>query len=246
MGQVVPQANALCINSFEELEPTIMNVLKSKFNKVLNIGPVSLTSPPVSADISDEHGCIPWLDKHDARSVVYIGFGNVASPTPDEVNAIAEALEASKIPFLWSLRVLKSLPLGFLERTSKYGKIVNWAPQVKILAHSSVGVSINHCGWNSVMECIAAGVPIIGRPFLGDNYINSWMIEKVWGIGVRIKGGVFTKDETAQALELVLFSEEGKKMKEQIESLKELVYNAVGPNGSSTENFKTLLDIILK
>ena len=246
MGQILQRADALAMNSFENLDPPILEDLKSKFKNVLNVGPFNLTSPPPSANISDIHGCIPWLGKHKKGTVAYIGFGTVATPPAHELKALAEALEASNTPFIWSLKhnMTSHLPEGFLERTSESGKIVPWAPQVQILAHDSVGVFLNHCGWNSVMESIAAGVPIIGRPFFGDHQLNTWMVEKVWKIGVRIKGGSFTKDATIRALQLVLKQEDGKWLKDQIVSYKKLALEAVGPNGSSTRNFETLVQIV--
>ncbi|KAK2979452.1 hypothetical protein RJ640_015081 [Escallonia rubra] len=245
MGQSLHRAAAVPVNAFEELEPEITKDLKSKLTKVLNIGPFNLTSPPPSSN-SDEYGCIPWLDTHHAKSVAYIGFGTVATPPPNELAALAEALEASDTPFLWSLKdsFKVHLPEGFLERMGKNGKIVPWAPQVHVLAHGSIGVFINHCGWNSVLESIAAGVPVIGRPFFGDHHLDSWMVENEWKIGVRIEGGVFTKNGTMRALEQVMSGKKGHYLREQVMLYKELAHKAVGPNGSSTKNFKALLEVI--
>ncbi|XP_057466625.1 anthocyanidin 3-O-galactosyltransferase F3GT1-like [Actinidia eriantha] len=245
MGQALPKAAAVLINSLEELDPEINKDLNSKFQKVLNVGPFNLTSPPSSSNV-DEYGCIPWLDEHKPASVAYIGFGTVAKPTPIEVVALAEALEASSTPFLWSIKEDSkvNLPEGFLNRTRDLGKIVPWAPQVQVLAHRSTGVFITHCGWNSVLESIVAGIPMIGRPFFGDHNINTWMVENVWKIGVRVEGGVFTKSETMRALELVLSHEKGKQLKEQIGHFSELALKAVGPKGSSSQNFNTLLDAV--
>lgn len=249
MGQVLHKATAVAINSFEELEPEHNKVLGSKFKKLLNCGPfnsISPPPPPPSSSNLDKYGCIPWLDQHKTRSVAYIGFGSVATPPPVEIAALAEALEASGTPFLWSLRdnFKKHLPEGFLKRTSELGKIVAWAPQVQVLAHSSIGVFINHCGWNSVLESIVAGVPIIGRPFFGDHQVDTWMVENVWKIGVRVEGGVFTKSGTMSALELVLSQEKGKELREQIGKYKEFALNAVGPKGRSTQNLNTLLELV--
>uniref|UniRef100_A0A5B7A6L9 Glycosyltransferase n=1 Tax=Davidia involucrata TaxID=16924 RepID=A0A5B7A6L9_DAVIN len=245
MGQALPRATAVPINSFQGLDPAITKDLKSKFRYFLNVGPVNLTSPPPSSNL-DEHGCIPWLDKHKATSVAYIGFGTVATPPPHELVALAEALETSGTPFIWSLKdnLKHHLPEGFLERTNGNGKIVPWAPQIQVLAHASTGVFITHCGWNSVLESIAAAVPMIGRPFFGDHQLNTWMVENVWGIGVRVEDGVFTKSGTLRAMKLIFSHEKGKKLKEQIQVVKELALKAVGPNGSSTEDFKTLLEVV--
>ncbi|XP_016505238.2 kaempferol 3-O-beta-D-galactosyltransferase-like [Nicotiana tabacum] len=245
MGKTITKANALPINSFEELDPPIVENLKSKFKNFLNVGPFNLTSPPPSANIIDKNGCIKWLDNQEPNSVAYIGFGTVATPPPIELKSMAEALEESKTPFLWSIKddFITHFPKGFLENTSEYGKIVPWAPQVQVLEHSSIGVFINHSGWNSVLESIASGVPIICRPFFGDHHLNSWMVEKVWKIGVKIEGGFFTKSGTMVALDLVL-SKNREELKQQIGMYKDLALKAVGPSGSSTENFKKLVEII--
>lgn len=242
MGHILPRAAVLAINSFEELDPDLIQDLSSKFKKILNVGPFNLTSPPAS-QYSDEYGCIPWLDKQNPNSVAYIGFGTVAMLPPNEIVEVAEALESSGTPFIWSMKdhYKRHLPPGILERTAETGKIVAWAPQVQVLSHSAVGIVITHGGWNSVLESIAAGVPLICRPFFGDHSINTWMVENVWKIGLRISGGVFTKKGTEHALEQVLSQQKGKELKEQVTLLKDLAFKAVGPNGSSSLNFEELL-----
>ncbi|XP_059461979.1 flavonoid 3-O-glucosyltransferase-like [Corylus avellana] len=247
MGLTLPQATAVAINSYEEVDPDAVTELKSKFLKFLNVGPFPLTSPP-QFNAADEHGCLKWLDKHQAASVAYISFGSMMTPPPQELAALADALHATGFPFLWSFKDLakENLPNGFQERTSKNGKLVPWAPQLLVLRHRSVGVFVTHCGWNSILETIIAGVPMICRPFFGDQKLNSKIIELVWGIGVGIEGGVFTKEGVVKALELTLSSEQGKKMRGKVETLKEPAMKAVLPNGSSNENFKTLIQIVTK
>jgi hypothetical protein len=243
MGLMLPHANAVAINSFEEMDPDMVNQLKSRFHKFLNVGPFPLTWPPPFN--SDEHNCLEWLDQQSAGSVAYISFGSVITPPPHELAALAEALEASGFPFLWSFRGNEeNFPKGFIERTSKNGKVVQWAPQMQVLKHRAVGVFVTHCGWNSVLESIIAGVPMICRPFFGDQRLNTRTVEVLWGIGVGIEGGVFTKDGTVKALTLTLSSEEGKKMKKKAEAFQEPALKAVGHAGSSTENFDTLVEVV--
>ena len=235
MGLMLPRATIVATNSFEELEPTIVtNDLKSKLQKVLTVGPFDLSSPPPL--ILDASGCLPWLDNKKEASVAYVSFGSIATPPPNEIVALAEALEATGIPFLWSLRehAMNNLPKGFLERTTTHGKVVSWAPQPQVLAHASVAVFITHSGWNSVTESIVGGVPMICRPFFGDQRLNRRMVQDVWGIGIGVEGGILTKRGVMSALGLIL-SHEGKKMREKIGVLKELARRAVEPNGSSTQ-----------
>ncbi|XP_047329948.1 flavonol 3-O-glucosyltransferase F3GT2-like [Impatiens glandulifera] len=240
MGLKLPNATAVVVNSFEALEPTIIQDFKSKLKKSLCIGPASL------ATFSDESGSLSWLDSCAAASVVYIAFGSVAMLSPDEILALAEALEEAQFPFLWSIKddAKRFLPNGFLERTKVKGKFVSWAPQVQVLKHASVGVFVMHGGWNSVCEGIIGGVPMICRPFFGDHSLNSRMVESVWEIGVKIPRGKFTKSEVSGALKRVLSSEKGDKMKVNVQRLKDEGLKAVEPHGSSTANFKTLVKII--
>lgn len=246
MGQTLPRADALVVCSFEELDPDLIKNLNSMFQKIFTICPISLPSPPQSSSVNDEYACLPWLEKHHPKSVAYIGFGTRAMLPPNEIVALAEALEATGTPFLWSMKddLKKNLPEGFLERTRELGKVVAWAPQVQVLSHAATGVFVTHSGWGSVMESIAAGVPLICRPFLGDQSINTWMIENVYKIGLRIDGGIFTKNGAVSALEQVLKQEKGKMFSKQSIAYKELAIKAVGPDGSSTQNFKGLVEMI--
>ncbi|PPD98521.1 hypothetical protein GOBAR_DD04430 [Gossypium barbadense] len=229
---------SLATNSYEDLDNTVVNMLKLRFSTFLNVGPFNLVSVS-SSTVDDSHGTLDWMSKHEAASVVYISFGSVITPPPHELHALCEALEECEFPYLWSLRGSpeKQLPLGFLERTSSKGKIVPWAPQQKILEHPSVGAFVSHVGWNSVLESINGCVPMICRPFFGDQQLNTRTVEVVWGFGLGLEGA-------KKALKLILCSQEGKKMREKIRVQKELACKAVKPNGSSNENFKTLVKLV--
>ncbi|KAH7569362.1 hypothetical protein JRO89_XS06G0151000 [Xanthoceras sorbifolium] len=244
MGQMLPHASAVAINSFEEIDPIVVKTLKSRLSNLLNIGPFVLRTPPTSD--SDIHGCLDWLDQHMRSSVAYISFGSSATPSPNELKALAEGLEASKFPFLWSFKgnAQEMLPRGFLKRTKNRGMIVPWAPQLIVLGHPSVGVFVTHCGWNSVSESIIGGVPMICRPFFAEQKLNQKTVEAVWGFGVGVEGGMFTKNGTIKALQVILSSEEGKLMKEKIGILQELAFNALDTDGSSTVNFNSLVDLV--
>lgn len=248
-GSVLPQAEAVVVNFYEEIDPPLLvNDMRSKFKNFLYAGflSLSLPLPPLPPSDTDETGCLSWLDKQKGGSVAYLGFGTVAIPSPHEIVAVAEALEESGFPFLWSLKehLMGLLPSGFLERTSGSGKVVAWAPQTQVLGHGSVGVFVTHCGSNSVSESICNGVPMIMRPFFGDQGLNARMIEDIWEIGVRVEGGVFTKDGLVKCLRLILVQEEGKRMKEKVVKVKRTVLDAAGPQGSAAQDFNTLLELV--
>ncbi|KAG6382354.1 hypothetical protein SASPL_157978 [Salvia splendens] len=188
MVEHLPKSTAVVLNSFEEIDPIITKDLKSKFPNFLNVGPSILASP--AAAISDETGCLSWLGGlNRPNSVVYISFGTVITPPENELAALCEALETCRFPFLWSMKdhAMKSLPNGFIDRTNSFGKMVAWAPQPQILAHESVGAFVTHGGWNSILESIASCVPLICRPFFGDQKLNSRMVQDSWGLGFWLK-----------------------------------------------------------
>ncbi|XP_030456447.2 LOW QUALITY PROTEIN: flavonoid 3-O-glucosyltransferase-like [Syzygium oleosum] len=146
MGQVLPQATAVVCNSFEDADPIVQRELRSKLQMFLDVGPLVLSPPPA---LSDEHGCIPWLDEQETASVVYVSFGSMLRPPPHEITAIANALDKTAFPFLWSFRgdAEAELPLEFLDRaTGTRGKVVPWAPQLHVLGHRAVGAFVTHAG----------------------------------------------------------------------------------------------------
>ncbi|GMI84555.1 UDP-glucosyl transferase 78D3 [Hibiscus trionum] len=242
MSKELHQATAVFINSCEELHPTITDDMKSKFKKLLSVGPLVFSTPP--ATVPDSHGCLPWLDKQKPATVAYIAFGAAVIPPPNELVALAEALEASRLPFIWSLRDKgkEHLPSGFVD--SANGMVVPWAPQMDVLSHGAVGVFISHGGFASMLETIASEVPMIVRPFFGDHMINGRMVEAVWEIGVVVKGGIFTKNDIMNCLDMALAQENGRKWRKNLKAIKEMALTAVGPQGSSAKNFKALLDLV--
>ncbi|KAJ0261611.1 hypothetical protein HA466_0046970 [Hirschfeldia incana] len=249
MGLALPRADAVFVTSFEELDPTLTNNLKSEFKRFFNIGPLALLSSTSQTEtlVQDPYDSLAWMKKQSPASVAYISFGTVMTPPPGELVAIAEGLESSKVPFVWSLKEknMVHLPKGFLERTKEQGIVVPWAPQVELLKYQSTGVYVTHCGWNSMLESVCGGVPMICRPCIGDNGLNGRAVEVVWETGMMIIDGVFTRDGFEKCLDKVLVQDDGKKMKSNAEKLRELAHQAVSAKGSSVENFKGLLDAVV-
>ncbi|XP_061359994.1 anthocyanidin 3-O-glucosyltransferase 7-like [Gastrolobium bilobum] len=245
LGRVLPQAKAVVINFFLELEPPeFVQDMRSKLQSMLYVVP--LPSPLLPSSDTDTNGCLSWLDKQKVRSVAYVCFGTVVTPPPHEINAVAEALEDSGFSFLWSLKEhqMGLLPNGFLERTNMRGKIVSWAPQSQVLAHESVGVFVTHCGCNSVTESICNGVPMICRPFFGDQGTAARMIQDVWEFGVIIEGRKFNKSGLIKSLNLIQVQEEGKKIRDNALKVKKTLQDAARPEGQAAQDFMTLVDVI--
>ncbi|KAI6681892.1 hypothetical protein NL676_035773 [Syzygium grande] len=245
VGNVLQRAAAVAIISYAEFDPEHLTAdLKSKFSILLHLGCLT-PSPPAS----DKTGCLTWLDSQGPQTVVYISFGSgtLTNPTPDEITALAAALESTRTPFLWSLNdQLKSqcLPGGFEERTSTHGRIVPWAPQREVLGHPACGAFVMQCGYNSVFESVAGGVPMICRPMAVDQMMTARAVEEVWGIGIGVEKRVITKSGMVKALEVVLRSEEGKEMRKKVGEFRQRLLVAVGPEGRAEADFKTLVELI--
>nr|QZL13807.1 putative glycosyltransferase GT3 [Dioscorea zingiberensis] len=184
------------VNSFYELEPDYAELYRRKpGRRAWYIGPVSLYNE--SADEKAVRGLAEteheeltsWLDTKPAGSVVYVSFGSLCVFSVDQVEEIAAGLEISGHCFVWVVRDKgPSTPEGFEERVKGRGVVVRgWVPQVVLLGHVAVGGFVNHCGWNSVLEGISAGLPMVTWPLMHEQFINEKLVNEVLGIGVRAR-----------------------------------------------------------
>ncbi|OVA01652.1 UDP-glucuronosyl/UDP-glucosyltransferase [Macleaya cordata] len=217
--------------------------------------------------ISPEN-CIEWLDHQQPASVLYISFGSQNTISASQMMELALGVEESGKPFIWVLRPprefdIKSefksewLPEGFEGRINegKRGLLVKkWAPQLEILCHKSTGVFLSHCGWNSVMESLSQGVPIIGWPLAAEQAYNSKMMEEEMGVCVELARGVEGKivcEEVKRVIEEVM-SKEGKggEMKRKAMMIAEKIRVAVreeegDQKGSSVRALDDFLETLL-
>ncbi|KAB1223558.1 UDP-glycosyltransferase 74E2 [Morella rubra] len=108
--------------------------------------------------------CMKWLNGRPKESVVYVSFGSVAVLEVEQMQELAWGLRMSNNSFLWVVRALEEtkLPENFIDETSEKGLVVHWCPQLEVLAHEAVGCFLTHCGWNSTLEALSLGVPMVG------------------------------------------------------------------------------------
>ncbi|XP_055356956.1 uncharacterized protein LOC129602038 [Paramacrobiotus metropolitanus] len=258
-------ARAMLFNSFAELEPGALEAFQQNprtKDKILKyIGP--LTTPSDSAVDNDglAEKIMQWMDKQKERSVVYFSLGSIAVISKEQTVQIANALMSLNRPFVWSLRPFLQvhLPEGMKGQSadsfnpdSKY-LIIPWTPQKRILSHKATALFVSHCGWNSTLETVSFGVPIVAWPMFGDQHFNAVLVEQV-GIGLKVKGtGMLNKkavpaSEIVDAIETVAGWKSGDV--EQTAFAKEMKYmgekarEAVGENGPSTKSLLEILDAI--
>jgi UDP:flavonoid glycosyltransferase YjiC (YdhE family) len=148
---------------------------------------------------------LDWLDSRPNRSVVYLSFGTMAVVKDAQLEEIALGLESSGNSFLWVVRGEWTPPRGWEERVQDRGIIVKtWAPQTAILGHPAVGAFVTQCGWNSILETVAAGVPVLTWPMFYEQFITERQVTQVLGIGERLwPDGAGLRSETALEHELV-------------------------------------------
>ncbi|XP_062076700.1 anthocyanidin 3-O-glucosyltransferase 2-like [Humulus lupulus] len=193
------RAKGFLVNTFVELEsPTIDFFTKDKlFPPIYPVGPIISLNPRQG---QKETEIVAWLDSQAPSSVVFLCFGSKGSVNGEQVKEIATGLELSGVRFLWTLRkqgqstesedytdLNEALPEGFLDRTAEVGRVIGWAPQVTVLAHSSVGGFVSHCGWNSTLESLWFGVPMATWPLYAEQQINAFVLVKELRLAVEIK-----------------------------------------------------------
>ncbi|XP_077229712.1 UDP-glycosyltransferase 74E2-like [Tasmannia lanceolata] len=236
------------INTFETLEPELVSWMKGLW-PVKTIGP-SVPSMYVDKLIKDDKNyglsfwapdgatCLKWLDTKPTRSVVYASMGSIAELGLEHMEEMAWGLRRSNNYFLWVVREAekKKLPSNFIEETIEKGLIMNWCPQLEVLAHEAVGCFVTHCGWNSTVEALSIGVPMVAMPQWADQPTNAKYVEDVWGVGVRAKAdekGIVRREEIELCIREVMEGERGKEIRKNAGKWRELAIEALDVGGSS-------------
>eukprot|EP01018_Ginkgo_biloba_P027944 Gb_33582 [translate_table: standard] len=197
--------DAIVANSCVEMESKFISYLQTLTEtRLFPLGPLIPSSP--NGDQGSDN-CIQWLEMRAPSSVVFVSLGSECFPSKDEIHSIALGLEASQHPFLWVIRfptyseqdsssepqvldASTSLPPGFESRTRDRGLVVEgWANQMQILSHLSTGAFMSHCGWNSLMEGMSLGIPLIALPMQYDQPFNARLIAGELGVGVEVERG---------------------------------------------------------
>lgn len=244
------------VNTFYELEPAYAELYrKPPGPRAWFVGPVSLSDK----DEADRGGRAPpdhrrwlsWLDSKKENSVVYVCFGSLCEFSGEQLREIALGLAASGHPFFWVVREKGDgagedwLPEGLEER----GVVARgWAPQVVVLNHSAVGGFVTHCGWNSTLEGVAAGVPMVTWPLSYEQFVNEKLLTEVVeiGVGVRREGGggsrVVRGQEVAAAVAAVMGGgEEAEGRRRRAREYAAVARAAVEEGGSSYQDIGRLV-----
>ncbi|KAH7689859.1 Flavonol 3-O-glucosyltransferase protein [Dioscorea alata] len=250
-------SHAVIVNSFYALEPDYaVHYSNVAAREVFLLGPVAIAGQPEKKEKKAEP-CLEWLDEKDDGSVVYVGFGTLSRFTAEQIKELAFGLENSGEGFVWAVgsgEVVEWIPEGFEKRVQGRGLVVKgWAPQTEILNHRAVGGFVCHCGWNSVMEAVVAGVPVITWPLHSEQFvIEKWVCEVVkmgipaWEGFKSVKDEekvVFPATAVATAVKRLMGSgEEVVEMRKRVAEVAKLAKMAVAKGGTSNEDLSRLID----
>ncbi|CAA3002524.1 UDP-glycosyltransferase 73D1-like [Olea europaea subsp. europaea] len=277
MQEAESSAYGVVVNTFLELEHGCVEEYSKAINKkVWCIGPVSLCNRDILDKIergnkasTDETKLLEWLDSKKTESVIYACLGSQCRLVPSQLIELGLGLEASERPFIWVIKTGERFPEfekwlleeKFEERIEGRGLLIKgWAPQVLILSHPAIKGFITHCGWNSTIEGVCSGVPMITWPMFAEQFFNEKLIVEILRIGVRVgvelpvrwgdeeKVGVLVKkDQVKSAIEQLMDEgEEGENRRNRARELETISQSAMESGGAAHFNISVLIQDILE
>uniref|UniRef100_A0A7N0TWX6 Glycosyltransferase n=1 Tax=Kalanchoe fedtschenkoi TaxID=63787 RepID=A0A7N0TWX6_KALFE len=255
------RGSAIILNTFEALDHDVLDSLSRIYpNMVLPVGPLHVSldripeeSPARAMSSSLWKGntdCVDWLSSKEEGSVIYVNYGSIAVVSGEQLVEFAWGLANSKRPFLWIIRPDlvagdgAVLPREFVEGTRGRGLLAGWCDQEEVLSHRSVGGFVTHCGWNSCIESVCGGVPMVFWPFFAEQQTNCWFACGKWGVGMEMDAAV-DRGGVERVVREVMEGERGREMRRKAAGWKRLAEEAVGSSGSSTSNFDMLVKQVL-
>ncbi|KAG0519744.1 hypothetical protein BDA96_08G012800 [Sorghum bicolor] len=198
-----------------------------------------------------------WLDAQPEKSVVYLSFGSLLGYTRRQAEEVLHGLQASGRPYLWVVRregraeeVDDLCRLSTAAEKKAAGMVVEWCDQQRVLAHPSVGCFVTHCGWNSTLEAVVSGVPMVAVPSWSDQPVNAWLVEEEWQVGVRAERdgeGTLTRGELARCVELVMGAgDKAVQVRANASGLKQRAREAVAAGGPLETSLRRFVEFMQK
>uniref|UniRef100_A0A803Q631 Glycosyltransferase n=1 Tax=Cannabis sativa TaxID=3483 RepID=A0A803Q631_CANSA len=250
----------ILVNTFDELEKEALSSIVGKNLSLIGIGPLVSCNRSLSFDVND---VVLWLNSKKKTTVVYVCFGSIVVLSKAQMEEIGKGLLGFGFPFIWVIREKKvkndneivendnDEELSCREELEKLGMIVPWCSQIEVLSNESIGCFVTHCGWNSTLEGLVSGVPMVAFPQWVDQTTNAKLIENVWKVGARVKPneeGIVEGGEIKRCLELVMGLggkengvENGEEIRRNSKKWKDLAKEAIMVGGSSHKNLKALI-----
>ncbi|KAM6568887.1 hypothetical protein CsatB_016872 [Cannabis sativa] len=242
----VKRADIILCNTVHELEFEPISAIQEK-QPMFAIGPLfpsGFTNSLVPTSIKPELDCTEWLNSKLPKSVLYISFGSFVPCGKEEIDEIAHGLVLSKVNFIWVLRPDATsyeepyvLPNGFENEVKGRGLIVTWTNQIQVISHFAIGGFLTHCGWNSVLESVWHGVPMLCFPLKTDQLTNRKLLVDDWRIGVNLcDKKPLDKFEVAEKINNLMCGKSSDELRVKITKVKEIIKNSLAQDGSSEKN----------
>ncbi|XP_071714182.1 UDP-glycosyltransferase 85C1-like [Rutidosis leptorrhynchoides] len=262
MANDADKVQHMIIHTFDELESSLINELRSKFPRIYTVGPLELLVNQIVDQkenknfISyslrkEEPTCFKWLESKEPNSVVYVNFGSLAVMSLETLVEFGWGLVNSNHYFLWVIRSdlvdggsgSIVLPLELVEAIKGKGFISNWCSQEEVLNHSSVGGFLTHGGWGSVIESLSAGVPMLCWPVSSDQKTNCRQMCTEWEVAMEIERNV-KRNEVEKLLKELMEGAKGEKLRNKANEWMKKARIAIATNGSSFLNIEKLVNEI--
>nr|AYR16613.1 UDP-glucosyltransferase UGT83N1 [Polygala tenuifolia] len=244
IGRALKLTNWWLCNTSSELEPAALTLLPN----LVPIGPLMTPYKKASRQHLSEEGlsCLNWLDQQPARSVIYVAFGSLTFVEYKQFQELALGLELTRKPYLWvvpssvitSTKFSNIYPDGF---NNSLRKIVGWAPQQMVLSHPTIACFVTHCGWNSIVEGLCNGVPLLCWPFVAEQFYAKTYVSDVWKIGLAFEScenGIVSGGEIKNKLEQLVSNED---MRERCSKLGEMTMKSIQGDGQSSNNISKFI-----
>lgn len=256
--QQTPRGRGLILNTFEDLEGPILSLIRTVCPNVYTIGAVHahlkarLATKSTSSNSlwQEDESCMCWLDTQPPKSVIYVSFGSIGGLRKEELLEFWYGLVNSEQKFLWVMRPdliigeerKDEIPMELEQGTKARGYMAAWVPQEKVLEHTAIGGFLTHSGWNSTLESIVEGVPMICWPRFADQQVNSRFVGEVWKMGLDIKD-TCDRDIIAKSVRDLMEKRNGE-FSQITEHMASLAKKAVNEGGSSYINLDRLIQDI--
>ncbi|GJN02105.1 hypothetical protein PR202_ga19427 [Eleusine coracana subsp. coracana] len=262
-AQTVSSSSGILMNTCRALEGEFIDFVAERMaaggKKVFSVGPLN---PLLDA----RHECLAWLDAQPAASVIYVSFGSMSSLRAEQIAELAAALRDCNHRFIWVLRDAdranvftdsgKSRHAKFLsdftmETEGKGLVITGWAPQLEILAHRATAAFVSHCGWNSTIESMSHGKPILAWPMHSDQPFDAELICKHFKAGFLVRPGekhreVVPAAKIREVFERLMGTDEGRVVRERATALRDAVRADAAVGGASHKDFEDFISHITR
>jgi len=273
-AQTIPSSSGVLTNTCRAVEGPFIDFFAEQMapagKKLFNMGPLNpLLDVDVDAASSATHGsdkqrheCLDWLDRQPPASVLYVSFASTSSLRGEQVAELAAALRGSRQRFIWVLRDADrgnvfadggeddrhaEFVSEFTEQAQGWGVVVTgWAPQLEILAHGATAAFLSHCGWNSTVESLGHGKPILAWPMHSDQPLNAELVCKHLKAGILVRPiemqrEVIPSATIQEAIEKMMVSDEGRQVQQRAMELGEAVRSSAVVGGASHKDLEDFI-----